>query len=159
MFRVYPGMGRERHNLRPLRTYRRDLRANATPAEVALWQNLRRRQLGGWRFRRQYSVGHYVLDFFCPAARLAVELDGAGHAEPGQAAYDAERTAWLAETEGIRVLRFWNHEVGRQLDGVLARIADELARPTELARPDEAAAPTRRCPPPSASGPSPTGGG
>ena len=137
-------MGRERHNLRPLRAFRRDLRTNATPAEVALWRHLRRRQLDGWRFRRQYSVGRYILDFFCPEARLAVELDGAGHAEPGQASYDAERTAWLAETEGIRVVRFWNREVGRQLDGVLGRIRDELATRGATSRPGELARDVRR---------------
>jgi len=120
-------MGRQLHNLRPLRTYRRNLRTNATPAEQQLWAHLRRRQLDGWRFRRQYSVGRYILDFFCPAARLAVEVEGARHREVGQAAYDAERTKWLAETEGIRVLRFWNREVSHELATVTKRIRRELA--------------------------------
>ncbi len=91
---------------------RRSLRRTATPAEASLWQMLRRRQAGGWRFRRQHSVGRYVLDFYCPALRLAVEVDGAIHTRPNVAAYDAVRTAWL-ENLGIQVVRIPNHIVLR----------------------------------------------
>ena len=111
------------YNRRAQKGVRRHLRRAATPAEVALWGALRRRQLGGLRFRRQHGVGPYVLDFFCAGARLAVELDGAVHDAPMARVYDAERTAHLAAL-GIRVVRFPNAAVRHDLDGVLAAIAE-----------------------------------
>src|SRR3989338_8545860 len=86
----------------------RHLRSSQTPAEEALWQQLRLRQLAGHKFRRQQPLGPYIVDFACLEARLIVELDGGHHA--ARAEYDAERTAWL-EAQDFRVLRFWNHEV------------------------------------------------
>jgi very-short-patch-repair endonuclease len=83
---------------------------------------LRRRQLGGRRFRRQFGVGPYILDFYCPSERLAIELDGAGHADPAVRAYDDWRTAALGRA-GIRVIRFENREVFEHPEAVLARIA------------------------------------
>ncbi len=94
------------------------LRQNATPAEAALWQRLRQTQLHGLKFRRQAPMGPYVLDFFCDPARLAIEIDGATHANPTD---DAHRTAYL-ETRTIQVLRFWNNEVLTNIDGVLQTI-------------------------------------
>ncbi len=73
-----------------------------TAPEVKLWSLLRGRRP---RFRRQHPVGPYILDFFCPERRLAVEVDGAGHDHPTQAAHDADRGLWL-EQRGIRVIRF-----------------------------------------------------
>lgn len=122
-------MGRELHNLRPLRARRRALRSNMTPAERSLWKHLRRRQLDGWRWRRQYSVGSYVLDFFCPAARLAVELDGAVHQDPARAEYDSERERWLWEAEGIRVVRFENREAMERVEVVVEAIRQSLEAP------------------------------
>ncbi len=101
---------------------RRHLRREATPAEVALWTRLRRRQLGGRRFRRQFGVGPYVLDFYCPAERLAVELDGSVHDDPSARAYDAERTRHL-NAVGIRVIRFENDAVRQDAETVLDAIA------------------------------------
>ena len=99
----------------------RELRQEATDAESLMWKLLRNRQLGGVKFRRQHPVGKYILDFYCFEFRLAVELDGGGHAEPSQARDDAERTQAL-EAQDIRVLRFWNSEVLGNPEGVLESI-------------------------------------
>lgn len=97
------------------------LRKIATPAERILWSQLRNRTLSGYKFRRQHPIDRYILDFYCPEARLAVELDGSGHAYIGRQEKDRTREAFLA-AEGIRVLRFWNDEVRENLDGVLQAI-------------------------------------
>ncbi len=82
----------------------RRLRKALTGPEIGLWARLRGRQAGGFRFRRQHPVGPYILDFYCPEARLAVEVDGDTHDLPDQIAHDARRDAWLAG-QGIRTLR------------------------------------------------------
>jgi very-short-patch-repair endonuclease len=99
----------------------RELRKQATDAEALLWRHLRNRRLGGFKFRRQQPLGSFVLDFYCEEAKLAVELDGGGHAEKRQARYDASRTAWLGE-QGIRVVRFWDSEVLKDTKAVLEEI-------------------------------------
>ena len=86
-----------------MRDRARELRKTPTEAERLLWKYLRRRQLIGHRFRRQYPIGSYIVDFFCFEERLAIELDGGHHSQ--QTEYDTERTAFL-ESEGVRVLRF-----------------------------------------------------
>jgi very-short-patch-repair endonuclease len=91
-----------------------------------LWEALRGGQFAGLKFRRQTVMGRYIADFYCPAIRLVVEVDGVTHAD---AAGDAERDAWMA-SENIRVLRFWNNEVMTNLPGVLEVIA-EAARGRE----------------------------
>jgi len=93
------------------------LRGNLTDAEHHLWSRLRRRQLDGYRFRRQMPLGSFVADFACPAEKLVVELDGGQHV--ADAARDRSRDAWLAE-RGYRVLRFWNNDVMRDTNAVLA---------------------------------------
>ncbi|MCG8359259.1 MAG: DUF559 domain-containing protein [Kiloniellales bacterium] len=97
----------------------RRLRTTMTDAERRLWSRLRRQQLEGYRFRRQVPLGPFVADFACLAEKLVVELDGGQHAI--DAAKDRRRDAWLAN-RNYRVLRFWNHEVMRNIDGVLAEI-------------------------------------
>jgi very-short-patch-repair endonuclease len=104
----------------------RRLRANMTDAERKLWFLLRRKQLQGFRFRRQVPLGRYVADFACMSARLVIELDGGQHAE--RTADDARRTAWL-ESVGYRVLRFWNGEVFTNAEGVLETIRLALLDP------------------------------
>ncbi|MFI5395862.1 MAG: endonuclease domain-containing protein [Candidatus Binatia bacterium] len=104
-----------------------ELRRALTPAEQQLWQHLRSRQLAGYGFRRQYPVGRFIVDFFCPAAKLVIEVDGDTHAE--QTDYDAERTRWLNEQKGHTVLRFTNDDVHRNLAAVLDAIAAALKRP------------------------------
>ncbi len=103
----------------------RALRKNPTEAERSLWKHLRLRQLEGEKFRRQQPLGRYVVDFVCLEKRLTVELDGGQHAE--QVGSDAERTAWL-EAQGFRVLRFWNHDVMKDIEAVKEVIRRALSR-------------------------------
>jgi len=106
-------------------------RRHPTDAEVCLWRHLRREQFDGLRFRRQHPVGQYILDFYCHEARLAIELDGGGHAQVTQLGHDSNRSAAL-EAMGIRVLRFWNHDVLSNPEGVVqairAAINEQLER-------------------------------
>ena len=99
------------------RERRKALRRNATAAERLLWQHLKGKRLGV-KFRRQYSVDVYILDFYAPRAKLAVEVDGDSHCRAAAVVYDAERTAHLKRF-GIEVLRFTNLEVIENLEGVL----------------------------------------
>ena len=101
----------------------RRLRQAETEAERIAWKILRNRQQKGYKFRRQQPIGPYVVDFVCFEKKLVVELDGGQHAE--QSAYDAERTTWL-ESQGFRVLRFWNHQVLREIEAVKEVIWKEL---------------------------------
>ena len=101
-----------------------ELRRDMTPAERMLWSSLRDRKLAGIKFRRQYPVGSYVLDFYAPSIRLVVEVDGDVHDLPETKAYDARRQAWLAG-QGMRVLRFTNGEVSEALERIVA-VAAEL---------------------------------
>ncbi len=101
---------------------RRILRHNMPPAEVLLWSKLRSKQIGGMKFRRQYSVGPFVVDFYCVASRLAIELDGESHEGEAAADYDAVRQQWI-ETFDIRFLRFSNAQVYTNLESVLETIA------------------------------------
>lgn len=106
----------------------RDLRRRLTLPEVILWGALRGRRQDGARFRRQHPVGPYILDFYCEAARLAVEVDGSGHDQPDQARHDRRRTEWL-NLRGISVLRIPARDVLETLDGVLQVISQRLCRP------------------------------
>ncbi len=99
----------------------RELRRSATRAEYRLWNSLRRRQLGGFRFRRQQPIGPFIADFYCPAVRLIVELDSEQHGIGRHLAHDVARTLWL-ESRGYAVLRFANHEVLRETERVLDAI-------------------------------------
>jgi len=99
----------------------RALRNNATDTERALWRVLRDRQLG-WRFRRQFVIPPYIVDFACPEARLVIEADGGQHAEPG----DHDRRDEFFAESGWRILRFWNNEIIENRDGVLQRIMEVL---------------------------------
>ena len=101
----------------------RALRKNPTEAERTLWKHLRLRQLVGRKFRRQQPLGDHVVDFVCFEKKVIVELDGGQHAE--QVAPDAQRTAWLG-AQGFRVLRFWNHEVLRDMEAVKEAIREAL---------------------------------
>ncbi len=101
----------------------RALRRAETRAERLLWSRLRHRRLGGYKFRRQHSLGRYVVDFLCSERRLAVEVDGGQHA--ADVARDRLRTHWL-EAQGLRVVRFWNNEVLENPDGVCSRLLEML---------------------------------
>ena len=97
------------------------LRRDATNAEKMIWHILRNRQLAGAKFRRQATLGRYVVDFLCVEAKLVVELDGGQH----DAETDAARTQWL-EAQGYRVMRFWNNDVIENLEGVADTIRASL---------------------------------
>jgi very-short-patch-repair endonuclease len=99
-----------------------------TDAETRLWHALRGKQMEGQKFRRQQTLGAYIVDFVSLDAKLIVELDGGQHAEATD--YDAKRDAWLT-SEGFRVLRFWNNDVMENLEGVLMTIAAALSPPPQ----------------------------
>ena len=115
----------KRNNNLSLRPLRRQLRMALTPAEARLWKQLQNRQLAGRKFRRQHSVGPYVLDFYCPRERLAVELDGAAHDHERAVVRDEARTRYLGSL-GIRVVRFENRDVMSNMEGVLRMIQDHF---------------------------------
>ncbi len=110
---------------------RRALRQAQTDAERVPWYHLGFSQLGA-KFRPQHSVGPYVLDFYCSSIRLAVEVDGDGHADALRREHDDERTAFL-EMEGIRVFRVSNHDVLTSIDSVLEGIRGPLTLPSPAA--------------------------
>ena len=101
------------------------LRANTTPHERILWRALKDLPVDGTHFRRQAPIGPYVVDFFCPAKHLIIELDGGHHNDDETAERDSKRQLWL-EQEGYRVIRFWNSDVISDLTAVLERIFVEL---------------------------------
>jgi very-short-patch-repair endonuclease len=101
------------------------LRANTTPHERILWRALKEIPLEGTHFRRQAPIGRYVVDFFCPAKRLIIEVDGGHHNDDDDARRDRDRQHWL-EKEGYRVVRFWNSEITTDLIAVLERVYVEL---------------------------------
>ena len=110
-----------------LLAYAKQLRTNQTPLEQKLWYHLRAKRFGSAKFRRQVVIGSYIVDFACRIPRmLVVEVDGDTHA--AQEGYDKRRTAFL-ESRGYRVLRFTNHDVGTNLEGVLTMIAEALGSP------------------------------
>jgi very-short-patch-repair endonuclease len=95
------------------------MRRSPTDAEHVLWQRLRSRRLGGYKFRRQVWLGPFIADFVCEECKLIVEMDGGQHASAGE--YDNRRTAWLA-ARGYRVHRCWSNDVLSQTDAVLEMI-------------------------------------
>jgi very-short-patch-repair endonuclease len=93
--------------------------------EWRVWDRLRGRKVGGWKFRRQHPIGPYFVDFYCPSARLIVEINGPAHDEDAGWAYDQRRTAWL-EAEGYRLIRIPVEDVDEDLDGVVDAILGAL---------------------------------
>jgi very-short-patch-repair endonuclease len=117
--------GKSRFNRSKLKTERaHKLRREATDVERWVWQRLRRAQIDGASFRRQHPAGNYILDFYCPALRLAIELDGGQHATAVQR--DRVRDAWLSR-QGVTLLRFWNSDVIGNLSGVMEVIAAKIS--------------------------------
>ncbi len=112
----------------PMLKSARQLRASVTDPERTLWAMLRRNQIG-LRFRRQHPIGGYVLDFYCPSARLCVEVDGPAHEEWEQIERDAVRDAWLV-SQGVTVLRFTVSDVNERPAAVLARIKQAAPPPS-----------------------------
>ena len=114
---------------RRLKTKARSLRTNPTDDELHLWYRLRRKQILGVQFYRQNPIGNYIADFYAPAAKLVVELDGAQHLELGQAKYDAQRTRDL-EQQGLKVLRFDDRQALLQTESVLEAIFQAVKNPS-----------------------------
>lgn len=100
------------------------LRKNMPGAEITLWSRLRRRQVLGQKFRRQFSVDQYVIDFYCPALKLAIEVDGESHTR-SRLEYDIDRQRQI-ESYGIRFLRFTNADIVENLDAVLTKIYETI---------------------------------
>ena len=94
-------------------------------AEVLLWTHLSRKQMLGYKFRRQYGVDRYVIDFYCPKLKLAVEIDGPSHAEQEPVEYDKMRQSYI-EALGIRFLRFQNDEIYEDMQSVMESIASKI---------------------------------
>ena len=116
-----------------LQTFRTELRKNLTPAEAKFWKIVQGSKIDGRKFRRQHSVGKYVLDFYCPDEKLAIELDGEVHNNERAAIHDRERRLFL-EFYGIKVIRFENKFVFEELEWVLERIRSNFGwstRPPE----------------------------
>jgi very-short-patch-repair endonuclease len=113
-------MPKQIHRIPPTLTHlARKMRQEPTKAEKHLWLHLRRKQLGGYKFRRQHPIGPYIVDFCCVEKMLIVEADGDVHAF--QESNDRERTKWLEEA-GYRVLRFTNQNILQQAEAVLETI-------------------------------------
>ena len=108
--RIYP----------PVLQRSRDMRHPLTPAESKVWAQVRNHQLGP-KIRRQHPIDRFIADFYCPQAKLIIEIDGDSHTDPDQAAYDLERTSWL-EACGFTVIRFQNDQVQKNLEAVLENI-------------------------------------
>ena len=107
------------------RDFARQLRNNLTDAEKELWHYLRAEQLYSSKFRRQAAIGLYVVDFVCFELRIVIELDGGQHNEEEAKQYDARRTAWL-NSQGFQVLRYWNHEVMKDVEAVVEAIGTAI---------------------------------
>jgi len=101
----------------------RDLRKNLTDAEQKLWQKLRMKQINGNKFRRQFVLGNYIVDFICLNKRLIIEVDGGQHMD--NVSYDLKRDEWLKK-QNFKVLRFWNNQVLNEIDSVLEVIVKNL---------------------------------
>ncbi|PTX21546.1 very-short-patch-repair endonuclease [Pontibacter mucosus] len=115
------------HNRKYLKENRKELRSNSTPAEAELWKHLRSSQLEGRKFRRQHSIGNYILDFYSPSEKLAIELDGHVHFHAAAEQSDTVRDQVLQEL-GIKVLRFENKEIFVHLDAVLQEIRSSFSK-------------------------------
>lgn len=118
------------------------LRKKATNPERILWRRLRNRNFAGYKSRRQHPLDSYVVDFYCPAAKLAIELDGGGHNYRIGQIRDRTRSEFLA-SQGIIVLRFWNHHVRQELDSVLKAIWFALEE-RAVSQPSPQSSPLRR---------------
>ena len=114
------------NNLPHKKDERRTLRNNLTPAEAKLWSILKNGQLANRKFRRQHSIGEFILDFYCPQEKLAVELDGASHFTASGNSHDAGRTDYL-NAVGIRVIRFENKLIWSALDSMLQTIESSFS--------------------------------
>ena len=103
----------------------RNLRKNATIQEKRLWNILKNKQFHNFKFKRQFPIGNYIVDFVCKEQKIIIELDGGQHNEPEHIKYDKERTSFL-ESKGYKVIRFWNNEIYENINGVILKLEQEL---------------------------------
>lgn len=115
------------YNEKILESRRRDLRVKQTEAEKILWQKLRNRQINGFKFFRQCSIGKYIADFYCSELRLVIELDGSHHYEENVFEYDKIREEFMKSLD-IKTIRFNNLDVFKNLDEVMERVYDEVRK-------------------------------
>lgn len=119
------------HNRKSTKEIRRNLRHSLTPAEAALWKALQGSKMAGQKFRRQHSIGNYVVDFYCPECKPAIELDGERHFNSIASEYDLRRTEFLNRCH-IRVLQFEDRAVFEHPEGVLEAIRKHRPPPSPL---------------------------
>jgi len=105
---------------------RKDLRKTQTDSEKILWNLLRNKKCLGLKFHRQYSIGPYILDFYCPKIKLSIEADGGQHNTDDFRSYDLKRRKFI-ENYDITELRFWNNEIAKDISGVYEKILDECS--------------------------------
>ncbi len=103
----------------------RNLRKNMTKQERRLWQFLRKKNINNLKFRRQYPIGKYIVDFICNEKKLIIEIDGGQHNEAQNISYDQERTEYL-ESKGYTIIRFWNNDIDNNIEGVYQEILKYL---------------------------------
>jgi very-short-patch-repair endonuclease len=113
------------YNHKTLKERRRELRNNQTPAERLLWKHISQDKILGLRFLRQYSVGPYILDFYCAKIRLGIEVDGGVHKDIERKLYDHDRTKYLQSLD-IQVIRFWNDDVLKDIKNILDKLRDKI---------------------------------
>lgn len=103
----------------------RKLRKNSTKEECILWNILRNRQFMNLKFKRQFPIGKYIVDFMCEEKKIVIEIDGGQHNEPFNIEYDKERTEFI-ESKGYKVIRFWNNEISDNLEGVYLKLKENI---------------------------------
>jgi very-short-patch-repair endonuclease len=113
---------------------KRKLRSNMTGPEARLWSRLKARQLQGLKFRRQHGIGPYIVDFYCPEQSLVIEVDGESHADADQIVKDKQREAYM-QSLGLRVIRYINDDIVKNLDGVLDDLAERISSRSTSPRP------------------------
>ncbi len=124
------------HNHPRLKQKRRDLRNNSTPAEIRLWNYLKNKQLNNRKFRRQHSIGNFIVDFYCPCEKLVIELDGSIHSNIVNEEYDANRTKFLNSLD-IKVIRFKNDDVFNNIENVMLTTIDNFNISTTPSPPNQ----------------------
>jgi len=112
-------------NNKEIKQKRQRLRNESPRAEQLLWLNLKGKQLHGFKFRRQYSIGPFIVDFYCPDLRLAIEVDGDSHFEEGAEEYDKIREKYIKKSD-IKFLRFTNSDIYQNMEGVLEGICEMI---------------------------------
>ena len=115
------------HNNEKLKERRRELRKRSTKSEEILWKKIRNNQLGS-KFKRQHSIGGYILDFYCSELKLIIEIDGSSHGKSDSKEYDKTRDAYFTEL-GYKTIRFSNTEIENQLEQVLEKIQSSIISP------------------------------